>query len=291
MARVAELVVYPVKGCAGTRVGSAEAGPRGLAHDREFMVVSGAGSRRGADGEFRSQRRDPAMARIAPRITGGGAALELAAPGAGSIAVPTAQDGPLRPVVLHGAPYTGADQGDAAAEWLSDVLGAPSRLVRVPRGHDRITGGATPGSAGFADSTALLMASLSSLDLLNARIGESGGAALPMDRFRPNIVVDGWPEPHTEDRVRTAAAGTAELGYAKLCIRCAVTTVDQERGVKDGPEPLRALAGYRRAAEGGVAFGAKFAVTAPGRIAVGDPLDVTSWGAVEPALAAALSGE
>jgi uncharacterized protein YcbX len=177
---------------------------------------------------------------------------------------------------MHRQPFVGVDQGREAAEWLSEALGAPSRLVRVPDDHDRHVGGLTPGTSAFADSTAVLMASLASLDLLGERILARGAEPVPMNRFRPNIVVSGWADPHTEDRVRALRLGTAELGFAKVCVRCVATTVDQARGVKAGPEPLRTLADYRRA-QGGVAFGAKFAVTRPGTLAVGDEVEVLAW--------------
>jgi uncharacterized protein YcbX len=147
----------------------------------------------------------------------------------------------------------------------------------VPPEHDRVTTGQTPGTAGYADGHAVLMASRASLDALNARLAARGCGPLPMNRFRPNLVVDGWDEPHSEDRVRQVTVGDAQLGYAKLAIRCAVTTVDQAEGVKYGPEPLRTLADYRRAAAGGVAFGAKFAVLRPGKLSVGDEVAVSAW--------------
>jgi uncharacterized protein YcbX len=184
-------------------------------------------------------------------------------------------------VELFGAPYQGIDQGDAVAGWLSEVLGAKSRLVRVPPEHDRMTKGQTPGTTGYADSTPLLVTTLSSLDLLNERIAQRGGEPLPMDRFRANVVVGDWDVPHIEDRARRINVGDVELGYAKLAIRCVVTTVDQESGTKADPEPLRALADYRRAAEGGVAFGVKFAVVQPGKLSVGDDVSVSSWGESE----------
>ncbi|CAL9336000.1 hypothetical protein SUDANB176_00166 [Streptomyces sp. enrichment culture] len=99
-----------------------------------------------------------------------------------------------------------------------------------------------------------------------------------MARFRPNIVIDGWDEPRREDRIRRMSLGNADLGYAKLAIRCAVTMVDQHSGTRTGPEPLRTLAAYRRAAEGDVAFGSKFSVLRPGKLAVGDDVTVTEWG-------------
>ncbi|WP_150240736.1 MOSC domain-containing protein [Nocardiopsis quinghaiensis] len=270
MVRIAELVHYPVKGCAGTSVRTAEMTPAGIAHDRTFMVVD-------ADGNFRSQRNDPRMALVRAGVGADGARLRLDLDGLGPVEVTAVPEGPRLDVTVHKQRFTGVDQGAEAAGWLSEALGAPSRLVRVPPDHDRRVGGMTPGTSAFADSTAVLMVSLSSLDLLNERILARGAEPVPLDRFRPNIVVSGWPEPHTEDRVRAVRLGTAELGYAKVCVRCAVTTVDQDRGVRSGPEPLRTLAAYRRADAGGVSFGAKFAVTLPGTLSVGDEPEVTAW--------------
>ncbi|MGW1952746.1 MOSC domain-containing protein [Streptomyces sp. NPDC001920] len=274
MPRVTELTYYPVKGCAGTAATEALLTPAGLAHDRTFMVTD-------PDGRFRTQRRDPRLALIRPTISADGARLTLHAPRCGSLRLEVDTTGPRRPVDLFGAAHTGIDQGDAVAAWLTEVLGTPSRLVRVPPEHDRVTDGRTPGTSGYADSCALHVLSRSTLDLLDRRLAERGVRPLPLDRFRPNIVIEGWDEPHTEDRVHRVEVGEAELGYAKLAIRCAVTLVDQDSGSRAGPEPLRTLAGYRRAAEGGVAFGAKFAVLRGGRVAVGDDVTVTAWGASE----------
>jgi uncharacterized protein YcbX len=93
--------------------------------------------------------------------------------------------------------------------------------------------------------------------------------------------IGGWAEPHAEDRAHRITIGDTELGYAKLATRCSVTMIDQSSGTKAGPEPLRALAGYRRAAQGGVAFGAKFAVLRPGKVSVGDEVVVGRWGESE----------
>ncbi|QUX29809.1 MOSC domain-containing protein [Nocardiopsis akebiae] len=275
MVRIEELVHYPVKGCAGTSVRTAEMTSAGIRHDRTFMVVDDAGG-------FRSQRNDPRMALVRAGISADGARLCLGwspGPGAGGFApldVEVDPGGPRLDVTVHRQPFVGVDQGPEAAEWLSEVLGAPSRLVRVPDDHDRRVGGLTPGTSAFADSTAVLMTSLASLDLLSERILARGAEPVPMNRFRPNVVVSGWAEPHTEDRVRALRLGTAELGFAKVCVRCVATTVDQARGAKAGPEPLRTLADYRRA-DGGVAFGAKFAVTRTGALAVGDEVEVLAW--------------
>lgn len=257
--------------------------PAGLPHDRAFMVVD-------AEGVFRSQRGSPRLALIRPGVEDDGAHLLLQAPGTAPARIQVRAEGPRTGVTMHGRPFDAVDQGEEAARWLTAVLGEPSRLVRVAPGHDRVVDGHFTGTSAFADSSSALVLSLSSLDLLNAQLAEAGAPALPMDRFRPNIVVSGWPEPHTEDGVLTMRIGGTGLGFSKPCKRCAVTTVDQETGEKAGPEPLRTLASYRRWAEGGVVFGAKFAVLESGPIAVGDEVEVDEWAGPERALVA-LAGE
>ncbi|MDT0406286.1 MOSC domain-containing protein [Streptomyces edwardsiae] len=274
MAGVVELTYYPVKGCAGTSAGEVMLTPAGLAYDRVFMVV-------GEDGVGRTQRRDPRLALVRPSVGDGGARLTLRGPGVETLELRTDTVSARRKVEMFGNIHQGIDQGDAVAGWLSDVLRAPSRLVRVPPEHERVTGGRTPGTSAYADSCALHVLSRASLDLLNRKLAGHGLPPLPMNRFRPNIVIDGWEDPHTEDRAHHIRIGDTELGYAKLAIRCAVTMVEQGTGAKAGPEPLRTLAGYRRAAEGGVAFGTKYAVLRTGQLAVGDTVDVTSWGRSE----------
>ncbi|MFE6194650.1 MOSC domain-containing protein [Streptomyces sp. NPDC057838] len=274
MARVTDLLYYPVKGCAGTSAPEVELTPAGPAHDRSFMVVS-------EEGVYRTQRRDALLAVVCPAVSPDGTHLTLTAPRAEALRLRVDDSGPRRAVDLFGTAYRGIDQGDEAAGWFSAVLGAPSRLVRVPPEHDRVTDGATPGTSGYADSCAVHVLSRATLGLLDRALAARGVPPLPVSRFRPNIVVDGWDEPHTEDRTRRLRVGDAELGYAKLAIRCAVTLVDQDSGTRAGPEPLRTLAGYRRAARGGVAFGTKYAVLRPGRVSVGDEVTVTAWGASE----------
>ncbi|SCE55022.1 MOSC N-terminal beta barrel domain-containing protein [Streptomyces sp. OspMP-M43] len=294
MATVVDLLTYPVKGCAGTSLDSAYLTPAGLAHDRSFMVVS-------VDGVYRTQRRDPRLALVRPTISADGGRLTLASAERGSgdgvrgggdgLDLDVVTSAPRRDVDLFGATFRGIDQGEAVAAWLSDFLGAPSRLVRVPPEHDRRTDGLTPGTSGYADSSAVHLLSRASLGNLNARMAERGAPPLVMDRFRPNIVVDSRPEgshgedwaaePHAEDRIRRMTIGAADLGYTKLAVRCAVTLVDQEAGARGGPEPLRTLAGYRRAPGGGVVFGAKFSVVRPGKLSVGDEVDVAEWGDAE----------
>ena len=264
MARIVELNYYPVKGCAGTSVGDAMLTPAGLAHDRSFMVID-------EDGVFSSQRRVPRMALIRPEISVGGERLTLRAPGANVLCVDVDLTAARRDVELFGQPYQGIDQGDAAAGWLSEVLGVPSRLVRVPPEHDRVTRGQTPGTAGYADGQPLLITSLTSLDLLNERIAQRGGEPVPMNRFRPNIVVEGCP-PYAEDGWRDLRLGELVLHRVKPCTRCAITTTDQETAAV-GHEPLATLATYRRHGRG-VTFGQYLLHEREGELRVGEAVVV-----------------
>jgi len=269
VARVVELNSYPIKGCAGVPSADAELTPAGIAHDRTFLIVD-------PDGVFRTQRTLAGLAVIEPRVDD--TRLELRAPGVDLLSIELRPDGPRTPVLLHGNPFTGIDQGDEVAGWITAVAGRPCRLVRVPPDHDRVVDGDTVGTSAYADSCAVHVVSMRSVDDLGERIARGGGVAVPVDRFRANIVVDGWPAPYTEDLLRRFEVGDVELGFNRFAIRCVVTTVAQGSGRRDGPEPLRTLAGYRRHPDGGVSFGVKFSVLRPGKVSIGDELTVSAWG-------------
>ncbi|MGX1503252.1 UNVERIFIED_CONTAM: uncharacterized protein YcbX [Streptomyces graminofaciens] len=272
---VQSLTYYPVKGCAGTAVESARVGTTGLEHDRTFMVVDA------VDGSFRSQRKTPAMAAVRPELLDGGRRMRLSAHGVESVVVEVDPEGEPRPVSLFDKPVGPCpDQGEDAAEWFSQVFGAKSRLVRVPRGFDRDGWGETPGKVAFADAHAVLVVSQASLDGLNARIEAAGGKPVPMDRFRANIVLDGCAEPHDEDLMRRLEVGGVQLAHSVRALRCSVPLVDQRTGLRDGPEPVRTLATYRRepAYDNTVSFGAKAAVVRQGTLTVGDPVHVERYG-------------
>jgi uncharacterized protein YcbX len=165
----------------------------------------------------------------------------------------------------------GVDQGDEAASWLSQLLGRAVRLVRTPPDHvRRVNPERTPVEAqtAFSDGYPLLVLSQRALDGLNAQLA----APIPIDRFRPNLVLGGC-EPHAEDGWRRIRVGGIELVLVKPCDRCAVTTVDQETGERTGGEPLRTLARYRRR-DGAVWFGQNAVALGTGHLEVGAPVEV-----------------
>jgi uncharacterized protein YcbX len=203
-------------------------------------------------GRFVTQREVPGLALVATALRGN--ALTLAAPGLEPMTLPIGGDGPRLSVELWGDSCVGIDQGDTAAAWFARHLGRPVRLVRfdpaVPRPSDPAYARDLPAFSEFSDGFAILVISEASLADLNARLE----APLPMNRFRPNVVITGV-EAFDEDRMAALTADGIDLRLVKACTRCQVTTTDQETA-QVGVEPLRALAGFRmHTGLGGVAFG------------------------------------
>jgi uncharacterized protein YcbX len=274
MAFIASLNLYPVKSCAGIALGSARLTTAGLEFDREWMVVT-------PDGEFVTQRQRPRMALVATRLTED--TLELSAPGMPSLTVPIALNfaRERRPVRVWRDRVASFDEGGEAAAWLSEFLGTPLRLVRFAPDATRLSNPEyTLGRAAFAkfaDAYALLIIASASLADLNARLARKSLAPLPMNRFRPNLVLDGDDlGPYDEDRITLLRAEGIALMPVKACVRCSITTTDQ-RSAEVHSEPLITLAAYRTDAKlGGPTFGQNaIVIEGQGReIRVGDSLDV-----------------
>jgi uncharacterized protein YcbX len=234
-ALVSGLFVYPVKSCRGIALERGVLEARGLRHDRRWMIVDGAG-------QFVTQRTEPRLAVVDVAITQD--ALVLSAPHGVDLTVPlTQQEGAVRRLVrIWRDDVEVVDCGDSAAAWVSDWLGSHASLVFMPENVERAVSSkhARPGDVvGFADTFPLLLASVSSLEDVNARLDQP----VPMDRFRPNIVVRG-SAPWAEDTWRRIRVGDVTLRVAKPCSRCVITTTDQ-RTAERGIEPLRTLAKFR----------------------------------------------
>lgn len=249
---ISALALHPVKSCRALAVEQATAWTTGLAvdsvRDREWMVVD-------ASGRFVTQREHPRMALIEPVLAGDGA-VELRIPGQAALSL--ASRGTARDVVVWRAQVRGFDAGDAVADALSAFLATPVRLVRFDDGRPRACNPDYVGTSGattlFADGYPLLVVGRSTLDDLNERLAARGLAEVPMNRFRPNVVVDGLAA-GDEDHVATLAFDGVVLQLVKPCTRCEITTTDQASGLR-GVEPLATLAGYRRDDRlGGVTFG------------------------------------
>ncbi len=246
MITLAALFTYPVKSCRGTAHESVLLEAAGLAHDREWMFVT-------PGGRFLTQREEPLLARVCASVQRG--ELRLSAEGAGEVCVPPGYFGPPGEVTVWRDRVNAFDQGDEPAAWISALLGRDARLVRIdPAARRRCDPAWTAGAEAhsrFSDGYPLLVVSRASLDDLNSRLQ----APLPMDRFRPNLVLDGLP-PYGEDEVHELTAAGIRLRVVKPCTRCSITTTDQSAGVAVGDEPLKTLKSYRwDAALHGVTFG------------------------------------
>jgi uncharacterized protein YcbX len=251
-ATIAGLFVYPVKGCRGIALSSARVTERGLEHDREWMVVDTAG-------RFVTQRSEPRLASIATAISA--TSLTLTVTGAEPLQLPLDQSGVAGAVTVWRDTVPGIDQGPAAAAWLSARLAGVYRLVRFDPSARRYCNPEYAGASGahtaFADGYPLLVLSEASLNDLNARFA----TPLPIDRFRPNLLLSGV-DAYDEDYIDRIESGGVTLKMVKPCTRCQVTTIDQ-RTLERGLEPLRTLAGYRHnALLDGVAFGMNAIVAA-----------------------------
>ncbi len=234
-AAISGLFIYPVKSCRGIAQERAQLAATGLQGDRHWMLVR-------PNGRFVTQRELPRMALVVTQLAP--ATLTLVAPGMPPLEVSREGDGAARAVTVWKFQGRGIDCGDVAAEWASQFLETPLRLVRFDTSAPRVCSPEwTPGTRAvteFSDGFPILVISRASLADLNSRLPQ----ALPMERFRPNVVIDGV-EAYDEDRMHELRAAAVTLRIVKPCARCSITTTDQHRGAVDGVEPLRALKEYR----------------------------------------------
>jgi uncharacterized protein YcbX len=249
---VQHLRIHPLKSAQGIALERVRLGATGCEWDRRWMVIR-------PDGAFLTQRTTPALARIAVTLNREGLRLESGSRPA--LSLPLAAAGAAREVRIWKDVCAGADQGDEAAEWVSGVLGEPARIVRSPdaplRRANPTYAGPQPAPIAFVDAFPLLMCNQASLDALNARLG----AVLPMERFRPNLVLAGL-EPFAEDRIETLHIGPVRLRLVKPCTRCVIPSHDQRTGLID-IDPMPVLRTFRYdAALRGVTFGVNAVIEA-----------------------------
>jgi uncharacterized protein YcbX len=265
---VSALRRYPVKSCRGEELREALVEPWGLAGDRRWMVTDPAGA-------FVTARAIPRLVLVVPEQAPDG--ITLRAPGVEPLCVPFPRVEPLADVVVWRSRVKATYAGDAAAAWLTAVLGTELRLVHLDdptrrpvdpdfgRAEDRVS---------FADGYPLLLTAEGSLAGLNEWIAEGRDAAegpVSMVRFRPNVVVAG-SAPWAEDDWSVLRIGEARFRAVKPCGRCVVTTVDPATGVK-GREPLATLARHRRIGSM-IVFGTNLIPDDPGAILrVGDEVE------------------
>jgi uncharacterized protein YcbX len=263
MITLSNLTYYPIKACRGFDVAESRVERMGLADDRRMMVVTPAG-------EFLTQREQPKLALITPTLKND--AVTLSAPNFDSIHFTIQKSGtPTSVNIWKSTGVSAIDQGEESAQWLSSWLGTSVRLVHVDEKIKRKLNPEYAVSAedhtGFADGYPILIISEESLRDLNSKLG----VPLPMNRFRPNLVVKGC-EPFAEDTWKRIRIGEVEMALVKPCPRCVVTTIDKET-LERNKEPLKTLNSYRKQ-EGGAMFGMNVIPLNEGEIKAGMNVEV-----------------
>jgi uncharacterized protein YcbX len=265
MITLSNIIYYPVKACRGFEVDLACVERMGLEHDRRMMVVT-------EQGQFLTQREHPRLALVTPKLSDG--TLELSAPDYDSIQLGIQTSGTSWPVDIWKSKGVHAiDQGEEAARWFSDWLGTAVRLVHFADGYKRRVNEEYAVNAddhtSFADGYPILLASEEGLQDLNSRLE----SPVPMNRFRPNLVVRGC-EPFAEDTWNRIKVGDVELAIVKPCVRCVVTTIDKET-LEQSKEPLKTLGKYRKHKLGAI-FGQNVIPLNEGSVRLGMNVDVLS---------------
>jgi uncharacterized protein YcbX len=263
MPYIKSITVYPIKSCAGTDLDRCKVLADGLELDRQWMLID-------EQGNFLSQRQLPVLALVKPKILPAEQQLLVSAPGMEGYRLPSTsmirQNGERLSVPVWRDKVQVIDAGAEASQWFSELLGLNARLVRFDESAERQVDPAwtdKPATTRLTDGFPLLIIGQSSLDDLNGRLAQRGFASVEMNRFRPNVVIEGWDafEEDYVERISITEAG-CELSFrlCKPCTRCIVTTVDQRTGARrdDSPhEPLDTLSLYRRSErmDGGIVFG------------------------------------
>jgi uncharacterized protein YcbX len=243
---ITEINIYPIKSLKGISVNSALVEPRGLQHDRRWMLTD-------KDGKFMTQREFPRMAAMSVRVESG--ELRVESDGAGEIGIPfEPRNGERRQVTIWQSVCEGEIYDDVVNQWFSDILSTDCQLVYMPDDTQRSVNSRFDRGGeivSFADGYPLMLLSEASLADLNTRITNADEGVrdpLPMNRFRPNIVVSG-SDAYAEDNWTKIRIGETVFRGTKPCERCVITTVDQSRGEFDGKDPLKTLATYRMATD------------------------------------------
>jgi len=263
---IAKIFIYPIKACGGVALPFCDIVPGGLAGDRRYMLVD-------RNGRMVTRRERSELARVQLLIDEN--RFIARAPDMPFLALPTQMEDARAEFGETIASHVWSDtvlapEHQRGSGWFSALLGEEIRLVYMPEGALRQVNPARsdPGDqVNFADGYPLLITSESSLDDLNARLSEP----VPMERFRPNIVVTGAPA-FEEDVWAEISLGEISCVLPKLCDRCTVTTVEEGSGHK-GKEPLRTLATFRRW-DKAVWFGTNAIPKSAGTVALGQEIYV-----------------
>lgn len=258
-----EICIYPIKSLGGIRLQSAEVLPKGLKYDRRWMLID-------EHGQFLTQRKLPAMALFKLSLADKSLIVYHQSD---SIEIPTdLHTGHELDSVIWDDKVKVFRVGAKYDQWFADKLGFKCSLVYFPEPHERQVDqqyASSSAHVSLADGFPFLIIGEESLNDLNSRLKNP----VPMNRFRPNFVFSGG-QAFEEDTWKEIKIGELNFEVVKPCARCALTTVNQQTGIK-GDEPLRTLSTFRKQ-NGKVLFGQNMLVKNTGTVKEGDSIEIIS---------------
>lgn len=257
--KIASLVLYPIKGMSGISVSSAIAAPEGFVHDRRWMLVD-------HNGTFISQRSHPQLALFKTNVEKD--SLVVGYNGA-EIAIPfSMQTEKAKQVSVFDASMHASLVDVQFDQWFSEQLQSDVHLVKhssITKRKKKLIKAPDITPVSFADGYPYLILGTASLAELNSKLA----TAIPMNRFRPNIIVE-TTDPHEEDDWNDLKIGAIDFRVIKPCARCQVITIDQASAER-GKEPLKTLASYRKW-DNNIWFGANAVSLSAGEINIDDKI-------------------
>jgi uncharacterized protein YcbX len=264
MLQVNRLFIYPIKSLGGVEVTSARVSDRGFVYDRRWMLVDN-------NNRFLSQREFAHMALLKVSIGENGLLVRHSI-SRKQTAIPfNPQTDEYDEFVIWDDTCMGQYVGAEFDRWFSEILQIECRLVYMPDDSHRVVDPHYVPErriTSFSDAYPFLLLGQASLDDLNSRLE----VAIPVNRFRPNIVFTGG-EAYAEDTMARFTIGNVEFNGSKLCARCNIPTIDQDTAIASGKEPTRTLAKYRRR-KNNVYLGQNLVHTGEGIIKVGDAIEI-----------------
>ncbi len=275
--QISEINIYPIKSLGGISLNEAIIEQRGLQYDRRWMLTD-------ENGKFLTQREFPKMSTISIILAENG--LQVSAEKFDDLIVPFEVEGERLKVEVWRSSCDAILCAKDINDWFSEVLQTNCNLVFMPEDSRREINPLFNNNndiVSFADGYPILIIGENSLADLNSRLETQ----IPMNRFRPNIVVAN-SESFAEDNWGKIKIGETIYRSTKPCARCVMTTINQTDGAFTGKEPLKTLAKYRLAkqvfpatyadfdlSENAVLFGQNLVAENFGKlIKVGDSLEV-----------------
>lgn len=239
MIKLTQISVYPIKSTKGISLDNSAVSNLGLPYDRNFGVID-------LNNKIITARENPRLLNIATNINNN--VLELSTKDKDSIRLHLEKI-PPHDVITVGIfkDFTSAIRiQDPVNDWMSKILQQPVRLVKIdvnaPRKMKAKYNAQEQDIIPFCDAAPLHLISTSSLADLNTRFKQP----FTMERFRPNLVVEG-SLPYEEENWKKIAIGNCIFETAVKTARCNFITIDPETTqMHPRQEPLRTLSIYKK---------------------------------------------